>query len=323
MSKELELAIANDPYFGSFFPEERGTILSIQEKLLYLDYQLPKHGKNGKRSFELVDALTEFSDDHLISDCGYYRDYSWWCNPFELKRILEQLTFVYENFSNIHIQDNYLVYDNGGRSLSDKNNDHIVFHNISNKHQREHSKGVRLWTNITGITLHQTGIMMTNRPERFKKLRAHMAILKTRTPTIVQVYPLNTYLWHANKLNSEDIGIEINGCFEGIHGDKKTALKGGYKNEPDVLSTNQIIATRVAISYIIDVVSSHGGEISYIHAHRQSNKKRRSDPGSRVWENVGIWAQEEFSLSDGGDGYFNGGNPIPVEWDKLRKRYKY
>jgi hypothetical protein len=295
-------------FYGDFLPKKEADILSIKLKLLSLGYVLPKHQKTNKWTFELLEALENFAFEHSNYAHIYQNKFLWWHDEINVKEALNLLSEVCDEVLNV--QEKYAV-------------DHLaVFENIIHKHNRIHSKGQRHWKEVTGITLHQTGIMMTNRWPRFKNLKAHFAILKHEQPTVVQVYPVNEYLWHANRFNSTDVGIEINGCFEGIHFDRSTAWKGGYKEKPDVVTESQITATLITIKYIMDIVKAHRGKISYIHAHRQSSMNRRSDPGERVWKRIGLEAQCRYDLFDGGEHFEAGGRPIPKEWDS-EKNEKY
>ena len=59
--------------------------------------------------------------------------------------------------------------------------------------------------------------------------------------------------------------------------------------------------------------------MKFIHAHRQSSADRQSDPGSRIWQDVGIWGQQNLALSDGGKNVKVGtGLKIPEAWDPSR-----
>lgn len=216
----------------------------------------------------------------------------------------------------------------------------IKFHDITTRHDGVHRKGARPWGQVTSIVLHQTGCMLPNRPGGWTTLRAHIGILRTTQPTIVLCNPLNSYMWHANSFNRHSIGIEINGNFCGIEGDEKTWWKKGggesikeaieYKTKakegekrpthrtivrPWSVTDSQIVATRECIRWIMAEVSRHGGNITHIFAHRQASKNRIADPGSKVWRECGVWAQDNLGLSDGGPGFKQGsGYVIPAVW---------
>jgi len=278
-------------------------IKEVQEALLALGYELPKYGADGVVNFETIAALEDFSEDHGCSDI-VNDAWEWWMDVVVAQGVVSSVMAMAKDVSR--------------SDISFQSSD-VDFHDISEVHPRKASKGFRPWKQITGITLHQTGIMLGNNFSRFASLRAHIGILKLKRPTIVQVYPFNVLLHHGNAFNSTDVGIEINGCFEGIDGKKWTAWKGGYKNEPHRCTDEQIIAARVAVRKICTDVEAHGGEVRFIHAHRQTSKTRQSDPGSRVWKEVGVWAQKVLGLGDGGDGFtLRDGLPIPRQWDPNR-----
>jgi len=275
-------------------------VKELQQALLQLGYELPKHGADGTVNFETIGEIEDFAEDHggedVVNDT-----WEWWLDLGAVAGVVSRITSM------------------AAQVTTPRASLEVDFHDITNLHPRKASKGQRPWKQITGITLHQTGIMLGNNLKRFESLRAHIGILRLDRPTIVQVYPYNVLLHHGNAFNRPDVGIEINGCFEGIDGRKRTAWKGGYKTEPHRCTDEQITATREAIRRICAEVEAHGGEVLHIHAHRQTSATRRSDPGSRVWQEVGIWAQDELGLTDGGDGYtLRNGLAIPKEWDPKR-----
>ena len=82
------------------------------------------------------------------------------------------------------------------------------------------------------------------------------------------------------------------------------------------LPAAQADAAKACVERIIDTVAANGGKITHIHPHRQSSIERQSDPGSLIWQTVGLWAQQKFSLSDGGKSYkIDDGRTIPEAWD--------
>jgi hypothetical protein len=82
------------------------------------------------------------------------------------------------------------------------------------------------------------------------------------------------------------------------------------------LPVAQADAAQATVRWIVDSVAAHGGKVTHIHPHRQSSKDRQSDPGSLIWQTVGLWARKELGLSDGGAKFTVGdGLPIPKDWD--------
>lgn len=275
------------------FREAGANVRKLQEALINLGYELPKFGADGSMGHETMAAVEDFTEEYgheggLCEDkiAGYMVDL-----------ILEASAKLKQPYVHPEIQ----LFD------------------VTNDHPRKALKGWRKWSDVTGITLHQTGIFMNDTPQRFHNLKAHVGILTLPKPTIVKVYPYNAYLWHANAFNKSDVGIEFNGCFAGIEGKITTAWRGGFrkgKDKPDSITDSQIIAGRESIRIIMNTVEGRKGQIKYIHAHRQTSATRRSDPGSKCWNEVGIWAKKEFGLSDGGPDYTErDGRPIPRDWD--------
>ena len=183
------------------------------------------------------------------------------------------------------------------------------------------SHGTRSWSQITTIMLHQTGVWMTDTPDRFDTVNAHVGILKDHETPIVQIHDLRAYCYHGNEANSFSIGIEINGSFPGLI----TKYNSG-SHSSDGPSASQVRDTRRALQWIMDEVAANGGEIKHIIPHRVSNDTKASDPGEVTWRAIGLWAQTNLGLTDMGPGYCVGdGTPICKEWDPrpAYKRYSY
>lgn len=173
----------------------------------------------------------------------------------------------------------------------------------------------RPWSQITAIVLHQTACTLGERVQRWHSVPIHMGV--TKQGRILHLNDFCHNLPHANGFNSRSVGIEIDGSYCGIEGDTKTWWAGG-QSSPDVLSAVTYSAARAAVQWIVDEVAHYGGKVTHILAHRQSSKDRVSDPGSAIWQQVGVWAQHSLGLSDGGEGYQQGGSPIPSAWDARR-----
>src|SRR5256885_12949266 len=65
----------------------------------------------------------------------------------------------------------------------------------------------------------------------------------------------------------------------------------------------QMKAVQTTIKWIIDSVAAQNGAIKTVHPHRQSSKDRQSDPGSLIWQTLGLWAKNTFGLKDGGKNF--------------------
>lgn|GEM_PF-1328101 len=180
------------------------------------------------------------------------------------------------------------------------------------------------WKDIKGITLHQTACLLGVKASRYKKVSAHIGI--PRDGKIVQMNGLDWVVYHGHAFNKKDVGIEIDGHFSGLESyDEATKtwtpnLKTYWKpqSQPDrkplSVTDSQVRATLRAIEWIIEEVKKHGGEVVYLHAHRQSSKSRTSDPGEKVWRLIALEAKERWGLKDGGGSFEIGGYPIPHDW---------
>lgn len=176
--------------------------------------------------------------------------------------------------------------------------------------------GARPWRGITGITLHQTACVLGERADRYRTLQAHAVV--TAGGHAMLVHPLDTVVWHGNGYNRTDVGLEIDGRFEGVEGNPATLWQPrGQAVVPSVLSQAQLVAAREAVTWICAEVERHGGRVRYVHAHRQSSGSRRSDPGSLIWREVGLWSIATLGLVRS-EGAIGTGLPIPEAWDPSR-----
>ena len=172
-------------------------------------------------------------------------------------------------------------------------------------------KKTRKWSQITGITLHQTGIHGFS-SKAWRKVTSHLGVHDDGT--IYLIHPLEAYLWASNSLNKDTVAIEVCGNFRFCEDDEGSYWKKG--GGPTLLSDDAREGIRRAIRFIVNEVAANGGEVRYIYAHRQGRRAKSLCPGELVWKAGGVWAQEELGLSDGGFGYKRKtGRPIPSEWD--------
>lgn len=192
-----------------------------------------------------------------------------------------------------------------------------VYHDLRGAKRTESrgkSKGVRDWSKVTGITLHQTAAVMRT-PKRFLSVPVHGATLPDGS--CVLLHDPTALMWHGNGFNSRDIGIEVSCQAAGVEGVSNTLWRPASK--PDLEATEatdeQLEATRHLVRHYVDLVAANGGRIQYIHAHRQATSQRVSDPGSRIWLAVGEWAREELGLEVGPPDFCIGtGKPLPDAW---------
>jgi hypothetical protein len=205
--------------------------------------------------------------------------------------------------------------------------------------KRGRSKGTRDWSQIKGITIHQTAVDFGTNPRRLINVPVHGATL--RDGSIVLLHDPTAYMWHGHSFNKHDIGIEVSCRAAGIEGNGKSlwlpkeVRRDGVRVKSKTLSPeerlehateatdDQLEATRVLIRHYVDLVEKNGGNIEFIHAHRQSSKSRVSDPGSRIWKHCGVWAIDELKLTAGSPGWSAGGYPLPDAWTGEKNGIKY
>jgi N-acetylmuramoyl-L-alanine amidase len=190
---------------------------------------------------------------------------------------------------------------------------------------RSVSKPFRKWSEVTAVVLHQTASNLGERPASWYGVPIHFGV--TRAGKVIQLYDLTEICNHANGLNGRSVGIEIDGWYAGVDGRPETLWQPKGQTPPRKamsLTTAQADAAKATVRWIVDSVTSHGGKVTHIHPHRQSSKDRQSDPGSLIWQAVGLWAQAEFGLSDGGAKFTVGdGLRIPKNWDSRYVDNKY
>jgi|GEM_PF-4273439 len=178
----------------------------------------------------------------------------------------------------------------------------------------------RPWSKIKGVTLHQTGCRMSDNPANWDSLNAHIGI--TQDGKIVLVNDPADMIWHAQKLSEFTIGIEICGNYYGIDGVENTLWKGG--GGPHHLNAKMLIAFDRLFDWLSAEFKKNEQPWTRVHAHRQSSDQRVSDPGSEIWQAVGIKWLEKLGASDGGAEFKLGnGKPVPKEWNPAYASNKF
>lgn len=274
--------------------DEGPEVLRLQQQLLDLGYVLPRWGADSSLGDETLAAAARFEADHGLPrspdkkvDAG----------------TVDAIARLWGQRSSI-----------APSGFSDE----------TGKHDGRQRVKSRAWTAVKGITLHQTACVLGEKAQRWHTLAAHVGV--TAAGQILLVNPLCSVVWHGNGFNTDDVGVEIDGHFEGIQGDPHTLWRPS--NQPDLMgsvaSAAQLQAARDAVRWICDEVARHGGHVQNIHAHRMSSADRRSDPGSQLWREVGLWARDTLALSDQGAGFcIGGGRPVPEAWDPSRTGIAY
>lgn len=179
----------------------------------------------------------------------------------------------------------------------------------------------RDWSDIQGVTLHQTGCEMPKNPRGWDRLNAHIGI--TQEGAAILVNDPRDWIWHAQGLSKNTIGIEIEGNYRGLDKNERTLWKGG--GGPHHLNDKMLTALFAVEKWLAEQFRLHGKKWTKVHAHRQSARSRIADPGEEIWKAVALpWLARIESTSaahpDGGDDFCLGmGRPIPAQWDENRK----
>lgn len=212
---------------------------------------------------------------------------------------------------------------------------------------RGKSKGSRPWSKITGMTLHQTAVNITD-PERCLNVPVHACVMDGgpdgEDATIILLHDPTDYMYHGNGFNRRDIGIEVCCRAAGVVDDPDTAknesalttwlpksirerIASGKTTVMENISEAtdaELEACRRLMRYYTEQAQSNGGKLGYIHGHRQSSGSRVSDPGSRIWSACGEWAIDTLGLSAGpADFKIADGMALPDAWTGRANGVRY
>lgn len=189
------------------------------------------------------------------------------------------------------------------------------------KGTRGAAHGSRPPKNIVGITLHQTATRdFSPHHKGLAGVPAHAMV--HRDGNVSLLHDPIEIVWHGHALNGGTIGIEIACRAAGTEGDASTFwISKGERKRGESHATLVAEATDEQLQgaydlcrHYIDLVSSWGGAIRGIWAHRQGHWSRTSDPGSRIWKNVAERVRLDVGLADVRNLTLGTGKPIPAEW---------
>ena len=280
--------------------DKGGEVKEVQLALLRRGYGLPRWGADGWFGDETMQAIHEYVIDNGYDEELFYEEV-----PADVLKVM------LDSFSDPIIRMPGKLVDLREEAAAVR------------RAARLPPRRERRWTDITGITLHQTATVLGERPRL--KLGIHYVV--TREGTIHYLNNHNLRVPQAQHMfNKHDVGIEMDGYYSGVGVDPKFFWKPKSRpNRKPMTPTAELIqSTRETIRFIVEDVERNGGKVEFIHAHRQTSKSRTSDPGQLLWQEVGMWAQKELGLSDGGIGYsVLTGNPIPEAWDPRCKGIPY
>lgn len=188
------------------------------------------------------------------------------------------------------------------------------------KRSRGAIRRIRLIGDVTGITLHQTSTADFS-PEhpKLSSLPAHALV--HRDGSISLLHHVTSVIYHGHALNSSTIGIEVACRAAGVEGDLRTVWRTTKEKAAGLAAADvvreatdeQLYALEGLIRLYIQDVGALGGCIKALWAHRQGNKSRTWDPGSRIWS-VAERVRDELGLADVRDETLGTGKPIPDDW---------
>jgi hypothetical protein len=269
--------------------------------LTELGYDLPRWGADGELGVETFEAFVQFLRDH-----GTEADE-------DAERISDA---EYALLKQVHRAT--LDAPLGPQLATGR------FHDLRILAGQKHVRGHRSWKQIRGITLHQTACRLGENPRRWAGVGAHLGV--TRSGQVIWLHDVEKVVIHGNGFNASTIGIEMDGTYEGVEGDRRTFWrpKEDPRREPQNPTLELVEAAKSTIRWLCEHVKRHGGRLELLVAHRQASNQRRSDPGSALWQRVAMPLHEELRLHDGGPGHTVGsGYPIPEAWDSSRRGMKY
>jgi len=259
-------------------------VVELQEQLVALGYALPRWGADGDLGNETLSALTKFLADHGRGDE----------EPYVVAAA--ELELVHQVYAATAAACPVPV---PGRT----------FYDLRKESDRSNIHGRRPWTQITGITLHQCAVDFGHeKPARWDSLWAQTAA--SLEGDFFLVHDLQALVWHGHGFNPTDVGLELEGLYAGIAGPPDGSAT------PQTPTPELIATAQGGIRWIYEQVKRHGGQLRYLHAHRQSRDSRRADPGQELWQAIAIPMMAELGLTDGGLGFKIGsGRAIPEEWN--------
>lgn len=191
------------------------------------------------------------------------------------------------------------------------------------------ASGFHFVPNLIGVTIHQTGCQLGDRPKRLKRVNAHF--LATKSGGAYLLNDLITFIWHAQGLSYFTLGLEIEGNYEGIIGKPSTLWRPHTQGGPDYVGDDILEGVRFAcdtiFEYLTDLFFDNFVTWERVHAHCQSHSSRINDPGESIWTNVGTPWMRRLCLpeGDGNQKDINGliseftlgtGRPIPLKWQE-------
>ena len=183
--------------------------------------------------------------------------------------------------------------------------------------------------NIDTICLHQMAVKDSHEKgwHRWRRLAIHWVVTCGRYAKAYQLHDFDLRVPHGHGWNRRSVGFEFEGYFSGVGVEEKHFWKPKSRpnRKPMVPSQEQLEAGREAVRYTVEQIALMGGEIKYIGAHRQSYGRKRSDPGSLIWQGIALPMIKELNLKEAPTLHHHKypGRPIPEAWNPDNRGVKY
>lgn len=275
-------------------------VVAVQTHLLELGYPLPRWGADGSLGEETLVAMADFLADHSRS-----------VDPDRNTISPDEIALL----KSVHAGERPMITPAPPDLLFD----------LREKANRRNDRGPRKWSQITGVTLHQTACLLAENPQRMLNVGAHL--VTGQKGQLWWLHGFDRIVWHGNGWNSSCVGIEMNGLFPGLKGQMSTVWDDpstARREQPNPVTNELVEVTKNAVRWICGEVARHGGRVTHLVAHRQSSTSRQNDPGQEPWERVALPLMSELGLTSGPVGHKIGaGRAIPEQWDPRAKGIKY
>lgn len=163
-------------------------------------------------------------------------------------------------------------------------------------------------SDITGVMLHRTACVLGEKPERWKRINAHIGV--TLQGKVILMHDFLSVIWHGNKPSPELIGIEFDGNPEGFPG--RYWKPGGGPH--DITAAQQASANEILLPLLQRWFDENGVTWKWTIAHRQSSGDREYDPGWQCWQLIALPWMAATGSTDG-DLVWGTGAKVPKDWD--------
>lgn len=168
---------------------------------------------------------------------------------------------------------------------------------------------------ITGIGIHQTDCVFGPKADPIARHRRALGVpihaLAFMDGVLAIPYPMLWYMYHGNGMNAMSYGLEIEGSYSGVLGQKRAG--GKTYNLLDELT---IECARAGVKYLYEAGLKLNSPLEHIWAHRQTNKVKERDPSEAIWKAVVLdYAVAVLGLKTQPDRTWDDGKAIPLSWE--------